>query len=405
MLTLCLRKYKKLLNNNEITFMKLIKTKIRKTFSCLATLGIIFSVASVNAQRRQSATEQEHDRRASHPRIRANSNFCNGADHQFATRGSTFEVFQTQNTGRDACMTVYFNPNERGALRNNYMVGSWSEVDNVLIRESQRPSDTNRFMSYLIDIESRNNVYHGGYGWWSRNGAGREDIVEFYVVEGWNNRADPIFGMERAKDSQGRNINYRSNGNDYQLYRHDNITAGTVFDGGAVRTFTQFKAVRVNSQGHVGNGRFTGSIAWETHFNQMNRTPDKTPQEIFEISYTVEGFATSSEADFILNATFRTTDRRFNFKSLDGENLTTVANKPEVSVSPNPTSGEFVVNTNNDTGSTVQLYDLNGALVLETQSTDASIEMNRAAALASGLYIVKVIGEDGTTSTEKLVIQ
>ncbi len=390
--------------------MKLIKKKVAKTFSSIALLGIFISSVAVSAQ---SPRHPELTfRRQSNGSLTTSSrgavvDLCDGNDHQPRAGNSTFEIFQTQNSGRDACMSVHRNPARRGNLRNDYLFGEWSEIDNALIRESQRPSDTNRNMSYFIDITSRNNVYHGGYGWWSRNGAGREDIIEFYVVEGWNDRENPIFGMDYIRS-------YSSGGNMYDLYVNRDITAGTVF---GTRTFTQIKCVRQgttrranrqrggDNSGFVGNGRFSGVIAWETHFRQMLRAGFR-PLEIFELSYTVEGFDTSSEARFLLNATFTNTTRRFNFATLpSGKELTTVANKPEMSVSPNPTSGEFVVSTNNDTGSTVQVYDLNGTLVLETQSSDTSIEMNGAAALASGLYIVKVIGEDGTTSTEKLVIR
>ncbi len=377
--------------------MKSIKKKITKTFSSMAFLGVFISSVAVSAQspRHPELTlRRQNNGTISTGGRGAVVDLCDGEDHQPRVGGSTFEIFQTKNRGRDACMTVHRNPATRGNLRNDYLFGEWSEIDNALIRESQRPSDTNRSMSYYIDITSRNNVYHGGYGWWSRDGAGRNDIVEFYVVEGWNDRSNPIFGMDFVRS-------YTSGGVDYDLYVHRNITAGTVF---GTRTFTQIKCVRQDGQGHVGNGAFSGNIAWETHFRQMQRA-GYTPEDIFEISYTVEGFSRTSEAQFLLNATFRATNRRFNFKSLDGENLTTVANKPEVSVSPNPTSGEFIVNTNSNTGSTVQVYDINGALVLETQSSDTSIEMNSGAGLASGLYIVKVIGEDGTTSTKKLVIR
>ena len=340
-----------------------------------------------------------------HPQI--GGDYCTGGDHQPEFGGSTFEIFQTQNSGRDACMTVHRNPARRGDLRREYLAGSWSEIDNALIRESQRPSDTNRSMSYFININSRNNVYHGGYGWWSRNGAGNDDIVEFYVVEGWNDRENPIFGMDYIRS-------YSSGGNMYDLYVQENITAGTVF---GTRTFTQIKCVRQgttrranreqggDNSGFVGNGRFGGTIIWETHFRQMERA-GYTPQDIFEVSYTVEGFGRSSEATFLLNATFTNTRRRFNFgqKSLN-QTVATVANNEDVTVYPNPTSGAFTVNTNDiSEESLVQIYGVNGILISESQSTDASVTMNSQSNLSPGIYLVKVTNSENN-STHKLVVQ
>jgi len=387
--------------------MKLIKSNVTKSISSSVLLGVLFFTATVNAQspRHPELTFRRQDNGSLTTGTRGPVvDLCDGNDHQPSTGGSTFEIFQTKNAGRDACMTVHRNPARRGNLRNDYLFGEWSEIDNALIRESQRPSDTNRSMSYFIDINSSNNVYHGGYGWWSRNGAGTQDIVEFYVVEGWNDRENPIFGMEYIRS-------YSSGGNMYDLYIHEDITAGTVF---GTRTFTQIKCVRqgttrrANQQrggdnsGFVGNGRFSGVIAWETHFRQMQRA-GFTPQDIFELSYTVEGFGRSSRARFLLNATFRRTNRRFNFKSLD-EGLVTVANQPEVRILPNPASGTFSVITNQANDTTVQIFDLNGALVEETQSNSEAIKMNVNGSLTPGLYIAKVTNSQ-TTTTQKLVIQ
>lgn len=389
--------------------MELIKSNIARSISSSVLVGVLFLTTYASAQ--SPRHPELRFRRQTNGSLALGGrgpvvDLCNGNDHQPRAGGSAFEIFQTQNSGRDACMTVHRNPSRRGNLRNDYIFGEWSEIDNALIRESQRPSDTNRNMSYFIDINSSNNVYHGGYGWWSRNGQGRQDIVEFYVVEGWNDRRDPIFGMDYVRS-------YSSGGNMYDLYVHRNITAGSVF---GTRTFTQIKCVRQgvtrranrerggDNSGFVGNGRFSGEIIWETHFRQMQRA-GYTPQDIFEISYTVEGFGRDSRARFLLNASFRSTNRRFNFKTLDaGLDAVAVTENSEVSVSPNPTSGQFVVNSNEGNDTTVQVFDINGALLEEIQSDSATIEMNLGSNLAPGLYIVKT-ATSGSTTTHKLVVR
>jgi len=308
---------------------------------------------------------------------------------------SNFTFFQSKTEG-NAEMTVL---SKRGSEK---LSGKWSTIGNALIRESFQRNEENVEMSYTYNIKRMiGNVYHGGYGFWASGKRNQEkNIVEFYVVEGYNDLSNVIFGMKKT------DIKYKSNGSEYEVY-YDPKNQGTVYQEGIDLPFLQIKIVRTTSKG---KRQKSGKIIWRDHFNQLRKKHRSNrnhrifrqflPRNIFEVSYLFEGFGRleddggTSTVDFDLDA-------RFSVKS--SKELSEVSNS-ETTIYPNPTSGEFTVEGNTEEETTISIYNLNGSLVAETITNEPATNFNADGALASGIYIVKIT--NGTiTTTEKLVVQ
>jgi extracellular elastinolytic metalloproteinase len=77
-----------------------------------------------------------------------------------------------------------------------------------------------------------------------------------------------------------------------------------------------------------------------------------------------------------------------------------------VSVFPNPTSDRFTIKISNYTGALkIQLYDLNGRLILDKNSTTfTSEEQLSVSGLSSGVYLLKLNGEN-ISSTKKIIVK
>ncbi|MEP7197699.1 MAG: T9SS type A sorting domain-containing protein [Saprospiraceae bacterium] len=71
---------------------------------------------------------------------------------------------------------------------------------------------------------------------------------------------------------------------------------------------------------------------------------------------------------------------------------------------PNPNHGSFIIQLygNSHPNARLMIYNLNGQLMYETiiQNDSQSVNVN----LSSGIYIFKLVKEDGTTNTQKLII-
>lgn len=308
---------------------------------------------------------------------------------------STFELFQDRSDSNGR-MNVINSSASFG--------GNWSDISNTLIRESARDGQANSRsgLNYTYNIRSiSGNVFHGGYGWWSQNSEGDQNIVEFYVVEGWVNRADPIFGMTKTS------LSYTADGGTYEVYFSEKRGLPSVF---GIRNFLQIKAVRTANKGR---GKKRGRISFKRHFDQwrsFSREPRNRQNSsirkfgsrgIHEISYLFEGFggegSPGSSVNFSANATF------FGLSNPSRKELSEVSNS-ETTIYPNPTSGEFTVEGNTEEETTISIYNLNGSLVAETITNEPATNFNADGALASGIYIVKIT--NGTiTTTEKLVVQ
>lgn len=83
------------------------------------------------------------------------------------------------------------------------------------------------------------------------------------------------------------------------------------------------------------------------------------------------------------------------------QNISGASNR--VSVYPNPNNGAFTVELNNNLNKTIEVIDVTGRIVLATQTTNATTEVN-ISALSNGVYYIKVKSEN-TTDVLKVVKQ
>lgn len=94
------------------------------------------------------------------------------------------------------------------------------------------------------------------------------------------------------------------------------------------------------------------------------------------------------------------TDFNGNYKYFKIMSVNPILDK-NVSIYPNPSSGSFVIETNGSTKQTIQVYDVNGRVVLTQiiQATPTPREENRttidASSLPSGIYNVSIISTEG----------
>ncbi len=337
-------------------------TIVNKLKLVLASTAILFGSAELSAQQRCGET---------------------GGVTVDSPRGRTvYEMWQDYG---DTC----FTPHDWDVS------GKWNNVGNTLVRESlrrevvngrvvQQPTRDTR-IDYKIKVNSwGGNVYHGAYGWWSKDGAGVNNVVEWYVVDSYRNIADPTYGMTKVGNP------YTLGRASYQIYTRNMVNAPSVWANSD--NFTQIKCVRTTSKSRTASG----GMHLRAHFNKINSIANIADQTLYEISYKIEGFGgcdtCSSSANFRLNATFT------QLKELDD-----VANEATITVSPNPTNGAFEVTTNSD-NATIQVFNINGQLVSELENTEAITTLNESGELPTGMYIVSVTS-NGSTTTEKLVVR
>ncbi|MFY0606497.1 MAG: BNR-4 repeat-containing protein [Cyclobacteriaceae bacterium] len=77
----------------------------------------------------------------------------------------------------------------------------------------------------------------------------------------------------------------------------------------------------------------------------------------------------------------------------------------ELSIYPNPTRGDFVVDLNGLKGSKVMIYNINGARVFEKEISNTLTNFVEGNLVQPGLYFVKVLKDDGTLVTKKLLVE
>lgn len=298
-------------------------------------------------------------------------------------RGRTvYEMWQDYG---DACFTPH----------NWDVSGKWSNVGNVLVRESlrretdsrgrvtQQPTRNTR-IDYNITVNNwSGNVYHGAYGWWSKDGAGKDDIVEWYVVDSYRDINNPTYGMTPVGSP------YRLGRAYYQIYTRQMRNAPSVFAGSD--NFTQVKCVRTTSKDKSARG----GMHLRAHFDKIKSIAGISDKTLFEISYKIEGYGAcntcTSKADFRLNATFTS------LKEVDE-----VAGEEALLISPNPTNGAFQVNTS-AADAMIHVYTINGQLVKQLQANDSLTTLNESGDLDTGMYIVSVT-TNAKTVHKKLVI-
>ncbi|MBE9489295.1 MAG: PQQ-dependent sugar dehydrogenase [Bacteroidetes bacterium] len=94
------------------------------------------------------------------------------------------------------------------------------------------------------------------------------------------------------------------------------------------------------------------------------------------------------------------------YKIIGGEIVGTEDfNDSEVSMIPNPASDSLHISINNNLISTVTILDLKGAVIISERNLSTSEKTISINSLKSGIYIVKIISENGQSIIKKLVIK
>ncbi len=302
------------------------------------------------------------------------------------TRGNVFELFQT--SGENGCATVY----ENGSARE--VDGTWSSLSrngNILIRESKRNSPSvNDNISYDISLSKMDgNTFHGGYGW-SQNATGAVDsTVEWYIVQGYNNKSNPTSGMINTGDT------YFIDGATYEVWYKDVFGAPSVYSGND--NFTQIKCVRRSSVAK--NSRRT--LTTSRHIQEMiNHTKIRTIGTLFEVSYKVEGFGNTSAADFTLDASFPRNSNKSQATAFKTESA-----QKAISVFPNPATDHFSLKLNGIANAQVMITDLLGKVIYNKAITDSHLELKKGNTFTSGLYLIAVTDEFKNTYHTKLLLK
>ncbi len=76
-----------------------------------------------------------------------------------------------------------------------------------------------------------------------------------------------------------------------------------------------------------------------------------------------------------------------------------------VNIFPNPSKNNFTISFKGFTKATVQIYDLLGKIVYEKNNLEESILINNKERFKSGVYLVRVIGNNLKVSNKKLIIK
>lgn len=311
--------------------------------------------------------------------------------------GNVFELFENSSS-INGQMTIVNNISIKNA--------KWSNMPssgNILIRESNRGSraNTQTKVVYSYNIrEMSGNVYAGAYGWWKANNSTFDNMCEFYVVDVYNNKSNPTFGMTRVSGQD-----YSMDGGTYELY-YSFKNQGNVYSS-SNKPFIQIKAVRKVSRRTSGNQGST-TISMAKHFTKWRNLAASSssgsslkqfsPRKIFENSFVFEGFGSDSKLDCNFNAGFAS-----QAKSNDEEDQVIDVNKPAVIdlvVYPNPALGQVTVEVSSLEPVTVSVFSLSGQLMTETKTTTGRATLNMNNTLPAGIYIVRT--SEG--NSRKLVI-
>jgi hypothetical protein len=80
-----------------------------------------------------------------------------------------------------------------------------------------------------------------------------------------------------------------------------------------------------------------------------------------------------------------------------------LANNSQISIYPNPNNGSFVIETNSTTKQTIQLYDVNGKMVL-TQIISGKTNID-ASNLSEGVYNISIIRNEGIVNKRMVIVR
>ncbi|HEX7412961.1 MAG TPA: T9SS type A sorting domain-containing protein, partial [Bacteroidia bacterium] len=75
----------------------------------------------------------------------------------------------------------------------------------------------------------------------------------------------------------------------------------------------------------------------------------------------------------------------------------------QINIYPNPSNGTFIIETNATTKQTIQIYDVNGKVVLmQTINAKATIDANR---LSEGVYNISIINTEAVINKRLIIVK
>ena len=174
--------------------------------------------------------------------------------------GFTYEYWKDYGGG---CMTL----NNGG----NFYI-DWYNIGNLLARKGLRPGVKNQTVTYGANYQPNGNSYLCVYGWT------RSPLIEYYIVESWGDWRPPGATSVGTVTSDGGTYDL------YRTYRHQQPSID-----GDMTNFYQYWSVRTSK-------RTSGTVTCENHFNAWENQ-GWTLGNLFEVSFTVEGYQSSGTCD------------------------------------------------------------------------------------------------------------
>ncbi len=157
-------------------------------------------------------------------------------------------------------------------------------------------------------------------------------------------------------------------------------------------TYVSYGTIATPSENYDNVIRFYSNQNVDGYTIQKTTYAATNPYRVLYVRYTSIGHSFSEYNDFFEYLPYSLSDEKFssNFYS----------------ISPNPTSGDFRISTDNyeSAGLFVTVYDLLGKIVIPTQPITTEIQTVNSNALSAGLYIVKVSDKNNQViKTDKII--
>ncbi|AJR04803.1 T9SS type A sorting domain-containing protein [Siansivirga zeaxanthinifaciens] len=90
---------------------------------------------------------------------------------------------------------------------------------------------------------------------------------------------------------------------------------------------------------------------------------------------------------------------------LSTEDIGNFNNDTDFVLFPNPTSSAFNITLNGMNSANIIITDMLGKVVIQTNTKSANLQLNTNGVLKSGLYFVRVVGDNNTSFVKKLVVK
>lgn len=190
--------------------------------------------------------------------------------------GYRYELWN-QNAQGTACMSV-----KKGSL----FSGNWSGVENYLARrgleynQTKEHQEIGKFYAdykciYKPSKKSAGNSYLSVYGWTI------DPLIEFYIIENWQNWIPSMADSAQLKGTIFMNGSY------YDIYENVRVNQPSI---NGITTFKQYFSIRRNKQS-------SGEINISEHFAKWEEL-GMDMGKMYEVSFVVEGYQNSGKFKF-----------------------------------------------------------------------------------------------------------